>query len=309
VIGDAHTHADKYPRCKRNSHRLHDFASFVCVNGRRIQIRLEVAVGEYVFDQAWERERDRLRGLESLFDGPTIRYLQGLGVTTGWSCLEVGCGAGAVALWLAEQVGAAGRVVATDLDTRFIDGHGRANLDVRTHDILSGPPEEAAFDLVHARAVVEHIRDHDTALAHLLAAVRPGGWVLVEDVDFGGPMAAALARYSSPRGLAPTIERISRAGEAVFAAVGADASYGTQLVGALQAAGYQDVGGELHASIVAGGTEQWTRGTAEQLGEHFVGTGLVSPDDLARFLALSAEPTTHYAPPAMASAWGRRPTD
>ncbi len=32
-------------------------------------------MSEYVFDQAWERERDRLRGLEFLFDGATIRYL------------------------------------------------------------------------------------------------------------------------------------------------------------------------------------------------------------------------------------------
>jgi SAM-dependent methyltransferase len=264
-------------------------------------------VTEYVFDQAWERERDRLRGLEALYDDATTRYLEAIGVSDGWSCLEVGCGAGAVALWLAERVGADGRVIATDLDTRFVDGHGRANLEVRTHDITSGPPEDGAFDLVHARALVEHIADHEKALAHLLAAVRPGGWVLVEDVDFGGPMAATLARYTYPPGLAPTMERICRAAEVVFAAAGADASYGPQLVGALEAAGFEDVGGELHASIVAGGTEQWTRGTAEQLCDHLVGTGLVTAADLARFLALSAERSTHYAPPAMASAWGRRP--
>lgn len=73
---------------------------------------------EYVFDQAWERERDRLRGLEFLFGSATIRYLADLGVTAGWRCLEVGCGAGAVALWLADQVGTAGRIVATDLTAR-----------------------------------------------------------------------------------------------------------------------------------------------------------------------------------------------
>ena len=265
-------------------------------------------MSEYVFDQAWERERDRLRGLEFVFDGATIRFLADLGVTEGWSCLEVGCGAGAVALWLADQVGTTGRVVATDLDTRFIDGHGRTNLEVRTHDISSGPPEEAAFDLVHARAVIEHIRDHDTALDNLLAAVRPGGWVLVEDVDFGGPMAAALARYIYPSEHAALIERLYRAVEAIFASVGADASFGTQLAGALEAAGFEEVGGELHAPIVSGGTEQWTRGTVEQLGEPLIRTGLVTADDLSRFLAVSAERSTHYAPPSMASVWGRRPT-
>ena len=261
----------------------------------------------YVFDQAWERERDRLSSLEGLFDEATTRYLSRLGVAAGWRCLEVGCGAGSVARWLAERVGDTGRVVATDLDTRFIDDHGYANLETRQHDLMSGPPEHAAFDVVHARAVVEHVPDHHTALANLLAAVRPGGWVLVEDVDFGGPMAAALARYTSPSEHGPLIERIYRAGEAVFAAIGADASFGVQLVGALDAAGFEEVGGEFHAPIVSGGSEQWTRGTAQQLGEHFVRTGLASADDIACFLAVSEQRGVHYTPPAMASAWGRRP--
>jgi ubiquinone/menaquinone biosynthesis C-methylase UbiE len=45
-------------------------------------------------------------------------------VTDGWHCLEVGFGAGGVALWLAGQVGSTGRVVAVDIDPRFLDGHG-----------------------------------------------------------------------------------------------------------------------------------------------------------------------------------------
>jgi hypothetical protein len=32
----------------------------------------------------------------------------------------------------------------------------------------------------------------------MTSTVRPGSWLLVEDVDFGGAMAAALARYFFP---------------------------------------------------------------------------------------------------------------
>ena len=95
----------------------------------------------------------------------------------------------------------------------------------------------------------------------------------------------------------------------MFAAVGADASYGTQLVHQLEAAGFEQIGGELRAPIVSGGSEQWTRGTAEQLADHFVRTGLATADDLSCFLRISDERSVHYATPCMATAWGRRPDD
>src|SRR5262245_40133453 len=130
---------------------------------------------DYVFNQGWQKERDRLGALESLFDGSSRRLLTGLGVGEGWRCLEVGCGAGGLALWLADTVGETGRVLATDLDTRFLDGQARTNLEVRTHNIVTDQVEEAAFDLIHARAVLEHLPDRQQVLKRLAAALRPGG--------------------------------------------------------------------------------------------------------------------------------------
>jgi hypothetical protein len=49
----------------------------------------------YVYNQAWEAERERLRALEELHDEATTGRLAALGVGEGWRCLEVGCGAGA----------------------------------------------------------------------------------------------------------------------------------------------------------------------------------------------------------------------
>ena len=39
----------------------------------------EVGMSQYVFDQTWERERDRLRSLESIYDQATVRFLADLG--------------------------------------------------------------------------------------------------------------------------------------------------------------------------------------------------------------------------------------
>ncbi len=261
----------------------------------------------YVFDPAWQKERDRLTALESLFDGASRRLLDDVGVGAGWRCLEVGCGAGSIAQWLADRVGEAGHVLATDLDTRFLDGHGRANLDVRTHDIVTDPVDEAAFDLIHARAVLVHLPDRQQVLKRLVAALRPGGWLLIEDVDFGGATAGMLSQYASaPRPARAAVERIYLAIAQVFAANGADPTYGSRLTSAMAEAGLARVAAELHAPVVSGGNEQWTRGSVAQLAERMVATGLTTAADIEWFLGASGEAGFCYLPPLMVSAWGQR---
>src|SRR5215211_4714452 len=206
----------------------------------------------YVYDQAWRREHERLRALEDLFDAASVGRLAALGVGEGWRCLEVGAGAGGVARWLSDRVGPPGRVLATDLDPRFLDGHGLANLEARRHDLLADPLEDGAFDLAHARAVLEHIPAREAALARMVAAVRPGGWVVVEDIDFGGGMVAELLRYVQPPAAAPTVERVARAVEAMFIAAGMDPRFGGRLPRALVEAGLEEVGAELRAPLVRG---------------------------------------------------------
>src|SRR5690348_11786417 len=81
-------------------------------------------------------ERRRLAALTEIADPITTRRLTDLGIGPGWCCLEVGAGDGSVARWLAGRVGPEGRVVATDLDLRFLKGHGLSNLEVRRHNVL-----------------------------------------------------------------------------------------------------------------------------------------------------------------------------
>jgi SAM-dependent methyltransferase len=247
-----------------------------------------------------------MRAIEALFDASTQRILADRGIGAGSSCLEVGCGAGGVATWMAELVGPSGHVVAIDLDTRFIDPSAFGNLEVREANILEDELEQDFFDVAHARAVIEHIPEREAAVERMIGALKPGGWLVIEDVDFGGAAAAALARYFYPHSFGDAAERMFRAVEIVFTAVYADASHGPKLSGLLQEAGLEDVSGEIRTPIVQGGGEQWVRGTVEQLAPRLVETGLVSEDEIQAFLGISSEAGTHYVCPFMVAVWGRR---
>jgi SAM-dependent methyltransferase len=267
-----------------------------------------VTASPYVFDQAWQRELERLQSLERLFDPASQRHLAARGLRAGWRCLEVGCGAGSIATWLADQVGPSGSVLAVDLDPRFLEGHGRANLDVRRCDVTRESLEPSSFDLIHARAVMEHIPERQQILARLVKALQPGGWLVIEDTDFGGAAASMIGRYMLPNALSDVCERMYLAADALFVKRGAMGTFGPHLPQALTAAGLEDVLAEVHAPLVSGGTSgDWVRLTVDQLRAGFVASGYVTVAEVEEWLELSKHPAVRYLPPFMVTAWGRRP--
>jgi SAM-dependent methyltransferase len=142
--------------------------------------------GKYIIGQTDQKDEDeRLGLLAELTDEFTHEYLSEVGISSGWSCLDFGAGTGTVAAWMAEQVGPSGRVVAADLDLSRL-GHLVDNgVEICEHDVLASPLEEAAFDVVHCRAMLLHVADPARALSNMLEAARPGGWLVAQDADFG----------------------------------------------------------------------------------------------------------------------------
>jgi SAM-dependent methyltransferase len=127
-------------------------------------------------------ERRRLELLEQCLDPTTTRRLDAIGVEPGWRCLELGAGAGSVTRMLCDRVGPEGWVTAVDRDTRFLEELDADNLDVQRRDVLDGLPGDA-YDLIHARMLLMHLPTREKFVEELAAAVRPGGWLLVEDMD------------------------------------------------------------------------------------------------------------------------------
>lgn len=208
----------------------------------------------YLLDHGWAGERERLEALAAMFDPGTRRHLSAVGLGPGWRCLEVGGGTGTVARWLCDQVGPTGQVVVTDLDVGFCSQIDRDNLEVRRHDITRDPLEEGSFDLIHTRFVLEHLASREAALATMMRALRPGGWIVVEGFQWselhmastrgGNPYARAL------RLVTPFVKLLVD----VFNPAGLSLTFGHRLPALLAAGGLEEVSAEGRSVFLSAGT-------------------------------------------------------
>jgi SAM-dependent methyltransferase len=262
----------------------------------------------YLFSTGWEQEHARLAGLSAQFDQVTVQHLAAVGVGAGWRCLEVGGGGGSIASWLSAAVGATGQVVATDIDTRFLDELAGGNVTVLRHDVTCDPIEQDAFDLVHARAVVEHVPDRSEVVTRLAKALRPNGVLVLEDLVFGGATAGMCEKLVSPSLRGPMYTRVVQAMAGGFRAVGADPEFGLELPQALTAAGLHDVNAALSYRLVYGGSEQaaFYALSVREVGSRLIAAGLLAPEDAEQIDAFTQDPACRWLSLGMVTAWGRR---
>ena len=86
-----------------------------------------------------------------------------------------------MAAWLAERVGPAGQVVATDIDCRYLERLDLPNLQVVQHNIVDDPVDvlsPGSFDLVCSRLVLFWLAGRQLAAVRQMAGcLRPGGWL------------------------------------------------------------------------------------------------------------------------------------
>jgi SAM-dependent methyltransferase len=134
--------------------------------------------------------RERLRVLSRVMRPGTLSLFEHAGIGAGMRCLDVGCGGGDVAFDLASLVGLTGSVVGLDIDPVKIglaQGDAEqgevANVEFRVGDLTDGLGEEE-YDVVYARFVLWTLPDPGRALQRMVAALKPGGRLVLEDIDF-----------------------------------------------------------------------------------------------------------------------------
>jgi SAM-dependent methyltransferase len=257
---------------------------------------------DYILANKGKEAPIRFAALAAIYDPQTIRHLETLGVARGWRCLEVGAGSGTIAKWLADRVAPTGHVLVTDVDTRFLEPLRGPALDVLAHDIGSDALPEAEFDLIHARLVLMHVRQRDTALARMVSSLKVGGWLLVEEYDSCSiPPDPAL---SSGEVLLQTHVAMLR----LLEDGGVNRRYGRLLSGLLRASGLTSVGSSAQLFMWQSGSPgmAMVRANFEQLRDAMIEANYITPQQFDEDLARLNNPSFVMPSSILWSAWGRR---
>ena len=256
-------------------------------------------------------ERERLVRQAALHRVDSAAFLDQIGLRPGWRALDVGCGPLGVLDLLAERVGPGGEVVGVDQEEQtlamardFAAEQGLANVRlVRGDARATGLPRDA-FDLAHARLVLVTVPDPARILAELVALVRPGGVVAVQDID-------VVSWCCEPTH--PSFDALLGAFLALRREGGQDSHLGRRLRGLLRAAGLTGVEMVVRARAQGtGGVVQSQLPTiARGIRDAAVARGLFTAEEFAAHQAALdahlADPETITVSSLMFQVWGRKP--
>jgi SAM-dependent methyltransferase len=198
--------------------------------------------------------RDMLRRRELVHEA--------LGAEPGERVLDAGCGPGFYVAELLDRVGPEGSVVGVDASTQMLalaakraEGHA----DLRQGDVIALPVEDADFDRALSVQVLEYVVDIPAALAELRRALRPGGRVVIWDVDWATVSWHSRDPDRMQRFLTAWDEHLS------------DPSLPRTLAGAMRAAGFSDVEMQGHAFTTVTLDEESYAGALLHVMADFVG--------------------------------------
>ena len=206
------------------------------------------------FDDSVARQ---MEGLYVTKDAVRRRRLvrEALGAQPGDRVLDAGCGPGFYCLEIVKEVGPDGEVVGVDAAVPMLElasrrCEGYENVTFKQGDVLSLPVEDLSFDRALCVQVLEYVEPATKALVELHRALRPGGRLVVWDIDW-----ATVAWHSSDPLLT---RRILEAWDQHLA----HPSLPRSLAPRLREAGFEDVEATGHVFSTISALDPETYGTA-----------------------------------------------
>jgi 2-polyprenyl-3-methyl-5-hydroxy-6-metoxy-1,4-benzoquinol methylase len=259
----------------------------------------------YMFNNATEEAARQVWILADMLDTHSRNVLSTIGVRPGNACLDLGAGAGTVAAWLADKVGPSGTVTAIDRDPRHIPPTDLFEVqagDVATLDLGTGQ-----YDLIHMRLLLMHLPQRDLVLRKAVAALKPGGTLVVSDWDCTR-LDAMMARARP--GVAAAFNTFQKALAAAAVATGVSLDWARRVPIAMDEAGLTDIGATMHNELSAGGQAGCLlqASNSRQLESALLDNG-VTTADLALLRDGMADPYTLMWSYPMVTATGRKRSD
>ena len=174
------------------------------------------AAADYALGRS-DAETGRLIRQHQLYGPLTRQFLVGAGITAGMTVLDLGCGAGDVALLLADLVGPQGHVLALDTNQDILDvarervrAAGWTTVTFQ-HGGIPRADLGADVDAVVGRWVLMYAPEPESLLREARGLLRPGGIVAFQEGDIRSsvrayppaPLHEQLVRLTTPPPGAP----------------------------------------------------------------------------------------------------------
>ncbi len=256
-------------------------------------------------------EERRLLKQATDYDPQARALLDRLDVQPGWRAADIGCGPLGILHLLSERVGPRGQVFGVEREHRFAEmarsevaRRGLTNVIVVEADALASKLKKESFDLVHERLVTINVIAREKFVAELMSLLRPGGTVVLEDVD----NASWLCHPPHP-----SWDALLDAFHAAFRAGGGDPFVGRRLPELLRGGGAEDIEVAVQVDTALPGEYRRTHliSLLDSLRDKVVSLGLFSEGAFRSHReALSAhleDPATLVIDKLMVQAWGRKP--
>lgn len=259
-------------------------STYIFANSQHLK---ECESQEFELTETELQELARLQAIERVFDPASRRRIQTTGISPNWQCLEVGAGAGSIVRWMSEIVGEDGKVVAVDLNTRFVAKIEQANIEVIEADIRHLALENQSFDLIHTRYVLIHIPEFQVALAKMLDLLKPGGWIVIEEPDFSAARAIAGNKTACQ-----SMNRVNKAIAQMFDSRSMDYAFGIKLPVIFQQLNLQELSVENDTPLAPGGSGIATvmKMSAERLTDKYIATGKATQQDIEQYCQFAEDP-------------------